>query len=116
MVKIVFSQQDDDMSISLQGHAGTAPKGEDLVCAAVTMLTYTAAQAAMDFLAADKLRREPTVSLASGDCVVTICPKETAKAEANAVWRTLLHGYQLLESSYQKAVSVYLIGDSCFVQ
>lgn len=111
MVRIVFSQHEGSMSIVLQGHAGTAPKGEDLVCAAVTMLTYTAAQSAMDFWKEQKLQKEPVVKLSSGDCVVTINPEETAAAEATAVWRTLLHGYQLLESSYPQAVSVYQIGD-----
>lgn len=36
MIEVTFSPN----QITVEGHAGAAPKGEDLVCAAVTMLVY----------------------------------------------------------------------------
>ena len=40
MVKIHFWQDKDNGSICMKvkGHAGAAPKGEDLICASATML------------------------------------------------------------------------------
>ena len=47
MIKIHFWQEKEKGSIHMKvkGHADTAPKGADLVCASATMLVYTVAQA-----------------------------------------------------------------------
>lgn len=41
MTKVRFSEAKDEISIDIRGHASYAPKGEDIVCAAISMLGQT---------------------------------------------------------------------------
>ena len=43
--------------MEIRGHSGSAPKGEDLICSAATMLAYTAAQAIQFMSEQGKLKR-----------------------------------------------------------
>lgn len=43
MIEIALDKR-DGYCLHSKGHAGTAPRGKDIVCAAVSVLMYTAAQ------------------------------------------------------------------------
>lgn len=43
MIEIALDKR-DGYCLHSEGHAGTAPRGKDIVCAAVSVLMYTAAQ------------------------------------------------------------------------
>ena len=43
MLTVKYHAGPDVLSIDMDGHAGTAPKGQDLVCAAGSILAYTIA-------------------------------------------------------------------------
>ena len=45
MIHTHFFQKNGTVCMEMQGHAMTAPKGADLVCAAATTVAYTLAQA-----------------------------------------------------------------------
>lgn len=42
MIKVTYEPQKH--TVTVEGHSGSAPKGEDLVCAAATILTVTLAE------------------------------------------------------------------------
>ncbi len=81
MIEITYSRD----SLKIKGHAGYAPTGEDLVCAAVTILWRT--------LVASLNRCE--YQEAAGDCYM-ICGG-LADTEA---FRIILNGFRLISEHY----------------
>ena len=43
MITIIYDEKGKDMSLQTSGHAGYAPKGQDIVCAAVSTLMQSLA-------------------------------------------------------------------------
>ena len=43
MVRVRFERRGETVSLTVCGHAGYAPRGQDIVCAAASMLSMTAA-------------------------------------------------------------------------
>jgi uncharacterized protein YsxB (DUF464 family) len=108
MVKIHFWQEKDKGSIHLKvkGHAGTAPKGEDLVCASATMLVYTVAQAMSFMNEQGQLEEKPHIKIREGKAVVVARPKEEFFAEALHTFWVAQCGAHLLAKNYPEAVSL----------
>lgn len=50
-VDLYLNQQGEIQSFEVKGHAGYAPKGEDIVCAAVSALTFGTVNAITELLA-----------------------------------------------------------------
>ena len=48
MIKIEITKTDKECTITAQGHAGYAPRGYDIVCAAVSTLVFTLIDALHD--------------------------------------------------------------------
>lgn len=90
--------------MTMKGHAGTAPKGEDLVCAGATMLAYTLAQT-VDFFRRDgKLAKDPKLRLMEGDCEIVCTPtKESYGQVLNAFWVQQC-GAMVLAENYRENV------------
>ena len=108
MVKIHFWQEKDKGSIHLKvkGHAGTAPKGEDLVCASATMLVYTVAQALSFMHEQGQLEEKPHIKIREGKAVVVARPKDEFFAEALHTFWVAQCGAHLLAKNYPEAVSL----------
>lgn len=93
------------LSCKVEGHAGTAPKGEDLVCAAATAyLTQLAQLAAYMHAEGGKLKDKPKVELHEG-------VGEVSCRATPGGWAELLHcffcvevGYHLLARNHPDAV------------
>lgn len=100
------------MSLTVQGHAGTAPHGQDLVCAAATMLCYTMAQNAIEMRKAGWLEEDPVIKLVHGEGDVIFRPKEDHKEQAALCMQTIMTGYDVLANTYPDAVRVHYIGNS----
>lgn len=91
--------------LHMEGHAGQADIGHDVVCAAATILCYTAAQTALDMHGAGKLRKKPRVDVEAGDSTITMCPHRYAVAETLVALRTLETGFALLAHHYPEYVT-----------
>lgn len=96
--------------MSVQGHAGTAPFGQDLVCAAATMLCYTMAQTVCNMENDGWLADKPTISILSGEGDVIFTPKAEHRENAELCMDVIRNGYRVLESSYPDAVKIHYIG------
>ena len=96
--------------MSVQGHAGTAPFGQDLVCAAATMLCYTMAQTVCGMANDGWLASKPTISLVSGEGDVIFSPNTAHTKDAELCMDVIRNGYRMLESSYPDAVKIHYIG------
>lgn len=108
MVKIHFWQEPDKGSIHLKvtGHANTAPKGADLVCASATMLVYTVAQAMRFMYEQGQLAEKPKIRIREGKAIVVAKPKEDYFAEALHAYWVAQCGAHVLACNYQEAVSL----------
>ena len=108
MVKIHFWQEKDNGTIHMKvkGHAGTAPRGEDLVCASATMLVYTVAQAVSFMHEQGQLEEKPHIKIREGKAVVVARPKEDFLAETLHTFWVAQCGAHLLAKNYPEAVSL----------
>ena len=107
MVKISFWQEKESGAVCMkvQGHANTAPKGADLVCASATMLAYTVAQA-VSFMYQQGYTEKPRIKIREGKAKVSVVPHEDHYAEVlNSFW-TVQCGAHLLALNYPEAVSL----------
>ena len=108
MIKIHFWQEKDKGSIHMKvkGHADTAPKGADLVCASATMLVYTVAQAMMFMHEQGQLEEKPHIKIREGKAIVVARPKEDYYAEVLHTFWVAQCGAHTLASNYPEAVSL----------
>lgn len=111
MIRAVFKEHNGSIIVQLTGHAETAEKGKDLVCAAASILACTIAQMALFMHAEGKLKKKPTVSLEEGNAVVAVKPKEgNDYAEALHSYFVVQVGLSLLANKYPRAVEVKMFG------
>lgn len=114
MIKISFFRKADNGSIhfTAKGHAASAPKGEDLVCAAATMLAYTLAQTVQFLWEEGKLKRKPKLSLSDGDATIIATPTEEGYAETLHSFFVVQCGAHILAHNYPKLVQLeHFTGD-----
>lgn len=108
MIQIKFSKSENGKTIILEvkGHAGQAPIGQDIVCASVSILAYTVAQAVLNMGEQGKLKKKPHIRLDSGDAVITCQPTRNNFSEALHTFSLAEVGYTLLSDKYPEYVSV----------
>ena len=108
MITAKFYHNPDNGSIhmTLKGHAEAAPKGEDLICSAATMLAYTVAQAVQFMYEQDKLKRKPKIHIKDGDATIIATPTEDGYAEALHTFWVAQCGAHTLASNYPEAVEL----------
>lgn len=89
-------------SLRVNGHAGYAPKGQDIVCAAVTVLCY--ALGGMLLRAQDEglLHGAPEVELDDGEIRICCAPK--ARRPVRMIWDTALLGMEMVANEYPEFV------------
>lgn len=108
MVKIHFWQDTEKKSVCMKvkGHAGTAPKGQDLVCASATMLVYTVAQAMAFMHEQGYLLEKPKIKIREGKASVSAVPKEEYYAEVLHTFWVAQCGAHVLAKNYPEAVGL----------
>lgn len=109
MIFVRFYKKQDNGSIhmTIKGHAGAAPKGEDLVCASATMLAYTAAQA-IQFMheQGGMLKRKPKIDIKEGCATVIATPTEEGYAEVLHTFWVVQCGIHILAHNYPQYVTL----------
>jgi uncharacterized protein YsxB (DUF464 family) len=105
-VKIEKSEDGKTLILTLEGHAGQAEIGQDIVCSAASILAYTTAQMVQTMREEGKLKKKPHIRLESGDAVITCKPSKGYFAEAMHIYSFAQTGYALLESNYPEYLSL----------
>lgn len=81
--------------VEITGHAGFAPAGSDIVCAAVSMLALTLAEA---------VRQTPgsgaQAALRPGRCMIRLRPEGAACRDVQVLLRAFAAGMRLLQAQY----------------
>lgn len=108
MLKVKFEMSDDQKTLilTLTGHAESANKGEDTVCAAASILAYTVAQEVKEMQEKGKLKKKPNIRLDEGDATITCKPVKNAYLEALHIFKVAQTGYRLLAANFQDNVQL----------
>ena len=114
MVNVEFFTNTEIGSITmkLSGHAEQAKKGEDIVCAAASILAYTVAQALQFMYEQGDLQKKPRIKLEEGDTIIVAKPKAESYAEALHTFFVAQVGYHLLAHNYPKYVTLSSFGEA----
>lgn len=101
MVKVKFELAGGEtLVLKLSGHAGYAPEGNDTICAAASVLAYTAAQEVLEMQKNGKLRKAAHIKLDKGECLITCKPIDDARSEALRIYMVVQTGYRLLAENF----------------
>lgn len=90
--------------VAVTGHAGYAERGEDILCAAASMLLQTLAAAVRE-LRARGLAEDAAVSLFRGAGEVSCVPVEEYRCVVRTVMDSIVLGYELLARDYTEYVA-----------
>ena len=103
MIKVKFSYDRDkrECSLTVNGHAGQAMIGEDIVCASASILAYTIAQVIKGMEHHGDLSEAPTIKLESGDATIVCRAKDDYLfSEMMQDFFVIRTGYTLLKHNY----------------
>lgn len=90
--------------LTVYGHSGYAEKGADIVCAAVSALTYTMANALMG-LEQQGLVGDLHIRMDSGEAELSCVPvNQSGKTALSTVIDTIMGGYGLIAGSHPEHV------------
>lgn len=93
------------MQIMALGHAGYAPAGQDVVCAAATMLLYTLAGNLRKLHRNDPKRYYGTrIRLTPGFAVVEARARYDARITTMLIFDAIANGFRMLAKSYPQYV------------
>jgi uncharacterized protein YsxB (DUF464 family) len=90
--------------VIVEGHAGMDDIGKDIVCSAVSTLTYTLAKAVESMYERDELNEEITVTLENGKAEISISPRFAFRNEARLIFDTICDGYEMIARDYPQHV------------
>ena len=91
--------------LTVDGHAGSAPKGEDLVCCAVSALAQTLAQRVLDLYSAGFVLGFPVTEIHDGGVRVEATGAGDGAAILHA-FETIVTGMQMLADQWPQYVQV----------
>ena len=108
MIKVTFTENKEakTIGIKVEGHAGQAENGKDVICASASILLYTVAQYSMFAYQRHKLKKKPLVNLEEGNAEVIVTPKSEYYGEALHTFFVAQIGYTLLTKNYPQFVEL----------
>ena len=113
MIKASFEKEDGEyISLYIEGHAGQAEKGQDIVCSAASILAYTVGQTITQMHKQGWLKKKPHISLKEGRGLITCVPKEGYFDECLMAFFVAEMGYHLLATNYPQFVGLKMFGEA----
>ena len=107
MINITFNPSAFELKV--EGHANYGEKGEDIVCAAVSILFYTLAKALND--SEKMLIEHPIIEEADGNGLISCRPKPEYEANVSLIYWTILNGFELIEQNYEENLKFEVSGN-----
>ncbi|OEH84245.1 hypothetical protein BHU72_12640 [Desulfuribacillus stibiiarsenatis] len=103
-IKIAKNSLDEIVSLQVNGHAGYADAGQDIVCSAVSILTFNTINSIEHFLKA-KLHPEAT-SLGSLECDFPVLEEVGAQEKMQLLLQSMLFGLRAIEENYKDFIAI----------
>ncbi len=107
MIKVVYHR--DLNRVSVEGHAMSAEKGQDIVCASASILIYTLASFVENMKEARQVYN-PKTDLKEGDAVISCEPPSRYKGAVTLVFDSICGGFELLAKDYPDNISYEIRG------
>ena len=101
MIQVTYYRKYNRLTVT--GHAGSAEKGHDLVCASASMLAYTLAANVANMADCGQVR-EPIMKMYEGDTEISCNPRHNLKASVTLVFDSICAGFDLLSHYYPNFV------------
>lgn len=105
MVTISMTYTDTTLTLNVEGHAEQDEKGQDIVCASVSMLVYTLAQNIKWMYESHQLKRSPLIEMEEGNSQVVAKPKADSMAVGLQTFFAISMGFDLLAHNYPEYVT-----------
>ena len=107
MTRVTFAELNGGWWFECRGHAGYAPKGQDIVCAGVSALCM-ALLARLEALRDEGILRQVRTHVSDGEvCAEAFTDGDTLNALlVRHTFETVLAGFQTLEETYPDCVRV----------
>jgi uncharacterized protein YsxB (DUF464 family) len=114
MIKVQFEHRKDINTIvmKVEGHAGQATKGNDVICSAASILVYTVAQYLNFIYKRGGLQKKPRILLNDGDALIVAKPKSEFEGEVLNTFFVAEVGYSLLAHNYPQYVKLKMFGEA----
>ena len=104
-VKFTYGRDKRECSLTVEGHAGQAEIGKDLVCASASILAYTIAQIIKSMEHHGDLAEPPILDLEDGDATIVCRAKDDYLfSEIMQDFFVIRTGYALLAHNYPQFV------------
>ena len=107
MIKVVYHR--DYNRLTMEGHAQSAEKGHDLVCASASILAYTLAKFVENMKEAGQVYY-PTVELTEGHTTISCSPPKRIQSSVKLAFDTVCAGFELLARDYPDNISYEIRG------
>lgn len=104
MINVNFDRNGNRFRFSCTGHAGFGKKGEDIVCSAATILSYTLAQAVKDRYEQGDFLSEPEISISDGKVTIQAEARPESGFISGTIFDTVQTGYEILAVKYPNCV------------
>ena len=104
--KVTYRKNSRHFRLEVDGHAGQAESGNDIVCSAASILTYTTAQVIQAMAATNcYFPIAPTIELESGKAVIdAVCYSEREYNEVHFATLFVKAGFALLETNHPEYI------------
>ena len=106
MIKVIFAASPEKLSLRIEGHAGYAEHGKDIVCASASILAYIVAQYVEYEDNQGNLKTPAEIKLESGDTVVSCEPKEEMLKWLWDAYQFAKMGFLILAHNYPQYVEL----------
>lgn len=114
MIKATFTyiKESGTIAMSVEGHAGQAEKGHDLICSAASILAYTLASYIQSVDKAGGIIDKPRIETEDGYMLIVANPTEEYLAEVLNAFFVAEVGYSLLAQNYPQYVELKMFGQA----
>lgn len=114
MIKATFTYIKDaeTIAMSVEGHAGQAEKGQDLICSAASILAYTTAKYVQYVEKLEGFLMKPRIEIEDGHMLIEVVPTENYIAEVLNAFFVAEVGYSLLAQNYPQYVELKPFGQA----
>ena len=114
MIKASFTHNKESgtVVISVEGHAGQAEKGHDLVCSAASILAYTVAKYVESVDNVGGLIEPPRMDIEDGYILIEAKPTEKYISEVLNAYFVAELGFHLLSQNYPQYVELKMFGQA----
>ena len=107
MIKVTYYREHN--RLTMEGHAGYAPYGEDIVCAAATILARTLA-ANVNHLCQIGSAKEPVIRLVDGNAEIACKPDHKYRSVVGSTFEAVCVGFEILAAGAAEWISYEIRG------